>query len=153
MFALYFSLRCSIFNDRLASAFSRRPRYYITSKTSCQYLFQKFFNFFLSFFQSLSGATALVFYHFIPYLSRGFLKFLHFCTLLYILWQIRVYFTSFSTARADHSLQSAAPITVPNCEFSGIIKFTSNISPSFKNVSVIGLIAVRFPVKIIFFNL
>ena len=107
VFALYFSLRCSIFNDRFARLsprspppLSRRPCYYITPFFPCQYLFQNFFKFFLSSFQVLSGATALVFYHFIFILSSVFLKFLHFCALLYIYCQLSHTFISFSTASA-----------------------------------------------------
>ena len=46
--------------------------------------------------------------------------------------------------------QSAAPITVANCESSGIIKFTPNFSSRPENVLVIDLSEVRFPVSTTF---
>ena len=80
---------CSIFNDRFAvpsEPFAvpsrRRLDYYITSLPLCQYLFQKFFWFFQTFFLALSSKhphralsrTAPLLYYLSPLLSSGFLK-------------------------------------------------------------------------------
>ena len=67
-----------------SSRFSRRPDYYITVISPCQVLFQNFFKFFQAFFAPLKlasrlplGRTALLFYHFLSWLSSTFLIFFH----------------------------------------------------------------------------
>ena len=70
---------CSIFKDH-SPPLLRQLDYYTTSLPLCQYLFQKFFNFFKSFFQTRNSVvfsspllrTACILYHIIKSLSRGF---------------------------------------------------------------------------------
>jgi len=139
-----------------AFAFARRLDYYITLSSLCQYFFQNFFKFFskhplgrqLHYFITLYLSCQVVF--------KNFCRFVYFytqiCKKIIFLYHFNHIYPK-NIEFYQYSSLRAAPITVPNCAFLGIMKLTLNTLPKFKNVSVIGFIAVRLPVRIISFIL
>ena len=148
---------CSIFNDRSLSPFARQLDYYTTLSLLCQYLFQKFFYFFSSFFfrvlktlfplgvsvsRPVLSDSLYIILPFPPLVKRVFKVFWeinHFVNNAQISSNYSHYYcsksqyqqTTYYNNEGNHldlySSKSAAPITVPNCALSGIIKLTSKL--------------------------